>query len=118
MAIKTNYKLKEVVEVKDSIIKVDRLWGSSKEGWTALVGVYIKTLKEVPAVEAVVESRLVDGLETVYEDVVVVEAKEATQIEVTEKIDEFNISAPYVVDERGYVSVYKVLTEKFGGIEV
>lgn len=96
MPIKTNYKLKEVVEVKDSIIKVDRLWGSSKDGWTALVGVYIKTLKEVPAVEA----------------------KEATQIEVTEKIDEFNISTPYVDDERGYVSIYKVLTEKFGGIEV
>lgn len=118
MSIKANYKLKEVVEVKDSIIRVDRLWGSSKEGWTALVGVYIKTLKEVPAVEEVVEKRLVECSESEYEDVMVVEAKEATQIEVTEKIDEFNISTPYVVDERGYVSIYKVLTEKFGGIEV
>ena len=95
MAIKTNYNFKGI-EVKDAYIRVDRLWGSSKEGWTALVGVYIKTLKEVPAVEA----------------------KEATQIEVTEKIDEFNINTPYVADERGYVSIYKVLTEKFGGIEV
>lgn len=118
MSIKANYKLKEVIEIKDSIIRVDRLWGSSKEGWAALVGVYVKTLKDVPAVEAVVEKRLVEGSESEYEDVIVTEANEATQVEVLEKIDEFNISATYVVDERGYVSIYKVLTEKFGGIEV
>ena len=118
MAIKTNYKLKEVVEVKDSIIKVDILWGSSKEGWTALVGVYVKTLKEVPAVEEVIEKRLVEGSDSEYEDVVVVEGKEAAQVEILEKIDEFNISAKYVEDERGYVSLYKVLAEKFGGIEI
>lgn len=117
MSIKTNYNFKGI-EVKDAIIRVDRLWGSSKEGWTALVGVYVKTLKEVPAVEEVIEKRLVEGSDSEYEDVVITEAKEASQIEVTEKIDEFNISATYVDDERGYVSIYKVLTEKFGGIEV
>ena len=95
MSIKTTYNFKGI-QVPEAIIRVDRLWGSSKEGWTALVGVYVKTLKEVPAVAS----------------------KEATQIEVTEKIDEFNINTPYVADERGYVSIYKVLTEKFGGIEV
>ena len=115
MAIKTNYKLKEVVEVKDSIIRVDRLWGSSKEGWTALVGVYVKTLKDIPAVEAVVEKRLVEGSESEYEDVIITEAKEATQVEVLEKIDEFNISTPYVIDERGYVSIYNAIYNKYGG---
>jgi len=38
--------------------------------------------------------------------------------EVYNLIEEFNHSASYVADERGYVSVYKSLTEKFGGIEI
>ena len=121
MSIKTNYKLKEVIEVKDSIIRVDRLWGSSKEGWTALVGVYVKTLKDIPAVEEVTEQRLVteatEEAEAVYEKVVVTEAVEASQVEVLEKIDEFNHSAAYVVDERGYESMYKSLQDKYGGEE-
>jgi hypothetical protein len=34
------------------------------------------------------------------------------------KIAEFNHSAAYVADERGYVSMYKSLQDKFGGVEV
>ena len=102
MSIKTNYKLKEVVEVKDSIIRVDRLWGSSKEGWTALVGVYNKTTEEIPAVEAS------EGIE----------AQETKTVEVMNKIDEFNFQAPFKEDERGYKTIYDALTLKYGGIEI
>ena len=103
MAIKTNYKLKEVVEVKDSIIKVDRLWGSSKEGWSALVRVYTKVSKEVPAVEADLDNGI--------------EAVKAYTIDVLEQIEEFNHTCQFKVDERGYTSMYKSLTEKFGGVQ-
>ena len=34
MSIKTNYNFKGI-EVKEAIVRVDRLWGSSKENWTA-----------------------------------------------------------------------------------
>lgn len=121
MSIKVDYKLKGMIEIKDSIIRVDRLWGSSKEGWTALVGVYIKTLKDIPAVDEVTEQRLVteaaEEAEAVYETVVVTEAVEASQVEVLEKIDEFNHSAAYVDGERGYESLYLSLQDKFGGEE-
>lgn len=121
MAIKVNYNFKGI-EVKDAYIRVDRLWGSSKEGWTALVGVYVKTLKDIPAVEEVTEERLVteatEESEAVYETVVAVEAKEATQVEVLDKIEDFNISAGYVDNERGYETLYKALNDKFGGVNV
>ena len=32
-------------------------------------------------------------------------------------IEEFNFQAPFKEDERGYVSVYNALTEKYGGVE-
>ena len=101
MSIKTNYNFKGI-EVKDAIIRVDRLWGSSKEGWTALVGVYNKTTEEIPAVEAS------EGIE----------AQEAKTVEVMNKIDEFNFNTEFVEDERGYVALYKALMVKFGGVEI
>jgi hypothetical protein len=103
MSIKTNYNLYNV-QIPDAIIRVDRLWGSSKEGWTALVGVY--TTETVSAVEAVGE----EGEEGY------VPAKPETTRK--NKIAEFNHSAAYVADERGYVSMYKSLQDKFGGVEV
>ena len=96
MSIKTNYTFKGI-QVPEAIIRVDRLWGSSKEGWTALVGVYNKTTAEV--VEAT-------------------EDTEATTKEVLNLIEEFNHQASYKEDERGYVSVYNSLTEKFGGVKI
>lgn len=121
MAIKTNYNFKGV-EVKDAYIRIDRLWGSSRDGWTALVGVYTKTIKDIPAVEEVTEERLVTEAtaeaEAVYETVVVVEAMEATQVEELNKIEEFNISASYENDERGYKTLYKALSVKFGGEKI
>ena len=65
-----------------------------------------------------VEKRLVEGSESEYEDVIVTEAKEATQVEVLEKIVEFNISTPYVIDERGYVSIYNAIYSKYGGVHI
>ena len=100
MSIKTNYNFKGI-EVKDVVIRIDRLWGSSKEGWTALVGVYNLTTEEVPAVEA----NEADGIEAV----------EAYTRTVYNKIDEFNYSAPYTDGERGYESLYEALKNKFGG---
>ena len=100
MAIKTKYNFKGI-EIKDSIIKVNRLFGSKQEGWNSLVGVYNITTEDVPAVEADEENG--------------VEAQEAHTKEVYNLIEEFNHSASYVQDERGYVSVYKSLMDKFGG---
>ena len=104
MAIKvTDYNFKGIT-VKDAIIRVDRLWGSSKEGWTALVGVYTKVTKEVPAREADLDNGI--------------QAIEAQIIDVLEQIEEFNHSCQFNADERGYVTVYKALMEKYCGKEV
>ena len=101
MSIKTNYNFKGI-QVPEAIIRVDRLWGSSKEGWTALVGVYNKTTEEIPAVEAS------EGIE----------AQEAKTVEVMNKIDEFNFNTEFVEDLRGYKSLYAGLMSKYGGEEV
>ena len=101
MAIKTNYNFKGI-EVKDAYIRIDRVFGSSKEGWNSLVGVYNITTEEVPAIEAS------EG----------VEAQEATTRTVYNKLEEFNHNASYVADERGYVTLYKSLMDKLGGVEV
>ena len=98
MSIKTNYNFKGI-EVKDAIIRVDRLWGSSKEGWTALVGVYNKTTQEIPAVESSEGS----------------EAQESKTVEVMNKIDEFNFNSEFTLDERGYATLYSGLKAKYGG---
>ena len=52
MAIKSNYDFKGI-SIADAYIRIDRLWGSSKENWTALVGVYNLTEETVPAVPSV-----------------------------------------------------------------
>ena len=101
MSIKTNYNFKGI-QVPEAIIRVDRLWGSSKEGWTALVGVYNKATEEIPAVEAS------EGIE----------AQEAKIVEVMNKIDEFNFNTEFVEDLRGYTSLYAGLMSKYGGEEV
>ena len=98
MAIKTNYNFKGI-QVPEAIIRVDRLWGSSKEGWTALVGVYNKTTEEIPAIEAS------EGIE----------AQDAKTVEVMNKIDEFNFNTEFVEDLRGYKSLYDGLKVKYGG---
>ena len=102
MAIKTNYNFKGI-EVKDAYIRVDRLWGSSKEGWNSLVGVYNLTVENVPAVKVDEASDVV--------------AQEATTIEVFNLIEEFNHSANYTEGERGYVTIYNSLKEEFGGVD-
>jgi len=103
MSIKTNYDFNGL-NIQDAIIRIDRLWGSSREGWTALVGVYIE--REVPAVEAV-------GVEG---DEDYIPAQEATTELVL--ITDFNHSAAYKEDERGYVTLYATLHEEFGGVKV
>ena len=101
MSIKTNYKFKGI-QLPGAIMRVDRLWGSSKEGWTALVGDYNKTTEEIPAVKAS------EGIE----------AQEAKTVEVMNKIDEFNFNTEFVDDLRGYKSLYAGLMSKYGGEEV
>ena len=98
MSIKTNYNFKGI-QVPEAIIRTDRLWGSSKEGWTALVGVYNKTTEEIPAVEAS------EGIE----------AQDAKTVEVMNKIDEFNFNTEFIEDLRGYKSLYAGLKAKYGG---
>lgn len=51
MAIKTNYNLKGI-EVNNATIRVIRVFGSSREGWSSLVGVYNTTTEVIPAMEA------------------------------------------------------------------
>ena len=95
MAIKTNYNFKGI-EVKNAIIRLINLSGSSSRGWNSLVGVYNTTVETIPATD---------------------EQEEVTR-EVMNLIEEFNHSVDFKEDERGYVTVYKSLTEKFGGEEV
>jgi hypothetical protein len=94
MAIKTNYNFKGI-EVKDAYIRIDRLFGSSKEGWNSLVCVYNTTIETVEATE-----------ET-----------EATTKTVFNKLEEFNFNAAYNENERGYVSLYNAIKEKYSGID-
>jgi hypothetical protein len=103
MAIETNYNFKGI-EVQGAYIRIDRLFGSKQEGWNSLVGVY--TTEVVPAVPAV-------GVEG--EEGYVPAQPETTR---KNKITEFNHSAAYVADERGYITMYKSLQDKFGGVEV
>lgn len=93
MAIKTDYNFKGV-EVKDATIKVIRLFGSAKEGWNSLVGVYNTTTETVPAI---------DG-------------QKATTKEVMNLLEEFNFNVEFNADERGYESIYKALMTKYGGV--
>jgi hypothetical protein len=113
MAIKTKYNYKGI-EIPNAVIKVNRLFGSKQEGWNSLVGVYNITTEEVPAIEAIEEVLSEDG--TVVTEAV--EAKEAYIKDVYNLLEEFNHSASYSSEERGYVSIYKSLAEKFGGIEI
>jgi hypothetical protein len=88
MSIKTTYNFHNV-SIHNAIIKIDRLWGSSKEGWTSLVGVY--TTEIVPAVDGQPETTRMN------------------------KITDFNRHVPYKADERGYVTSYEALMAEFGG---
>ena len=101
MSIKTDYNFKGI-EVKDSIIRIDRIFGSSKDGWTSLVGVYNLTTETVDEVHETEGTEKVEAyIKTVYN-----------------KFDEFNFYVLYKEEERGYKTMYAALTEKFGGIEV
>ena len=102
MSIKTTYNLNGL-EVQNAIIRIDRLWGSSREGWTALVGVYIERL--LPEQEAV-------GVEG--EEGYIPAQPASTELAL---ITEFNHSAPYEADTRGYVVMYNALTAEYGGVE-
>ncbi len=86
MAIKVDKYNFKGIEVKDAYIRIDRLFGSKRQGWNSLIGVYNVTLEEVPAVEA--------DSETIYQTA-----------EVYNLVEEFNHSASYVADEIGYVVV-------------
>ena len=94
MAIKTNYNFKGIT-IPDTYIRIDRLFGSSKEGWNSLVGVYNTTTETVEATEDT----------------------EATTKTVYNKLEEFNFNAEYKEDERGYVSLYNGLKEKYSGLD-
>lgn len=113
MAIQTNYNFKGI-EVKDATIKVIRIFGSSKEGWNSLVGVYTHTKEIIPAVEKVEQIGLIG--EPNY--VAPIEAKESYEVIRDNLIEEFNFQAPFKEDERGYKTIYDTLTLKYGGIEI
>lgn len=117
MAIQTNFNFNGI-EIPNAIIRIQRLWGSSREGWSSLVGVYVE--KNIPATEEITEERLVseatEDQEAIYETVVVQQAAEARTDHVL--IEEFNHSAVYVEGVRGYYSLYKSIFEKFGGVEI
>lgn len=113
MAIKTDYNFKGI-EVKDATIRVIRIFGSSKEGWNSLVGVYTQTKEIIPAVEKVEQVGFPD--EPNY--VAPIEAKESYEIVRDNLIEEFNFQVPFKEDERGYKTIYEALTAKYGGVEV
>lgn len=49
---------------------------------------------------------------------VTVENKTDSENPVVEQIEEFNFKAPFNKDERGYITIYKALMEKYGGVEI
>lgn len=95
MAIKTDYNFKGI-EVKDAIIRVIRIFGSSKDGWNSLVHVYNVTKTTIPATDEVDEYT----------------------VETENLIEEFNFQVTFEDDERGYVSIYKALMDKYNGVEI
>jgi len=101
MAIKTNYKFKGI-EVPDATIRIIRVFGSSREGWSSLVGVYNTTIETIEAKEA-----------TEFEPAI-----EASTKEVLNLLEEFNFNIPFSEDERGYKSLYEGLMTKYGGSRV
>ena len=96
MAIKVDKYNFKGIEIPNAVIKVNRLFGSKQEGWNSLVGVYHITTEEVEATE---------------------EAESTTRT-LHNKLEEFNHSCAYTADERGYVSMYTSLMDKFGGEEI
>ena len=113
MSIKTNYDFNGI-NVEDATIRVIRIFGSSKEGWNSLVGVFTQTKEIVPAVKKVEQIGEVD--EPNY--VAPIEAKESYELIKDNLIEEFNFQAPFKEDERGYETIYKALMDKYGGTEV
>ena len=113
MAIKVDYNFKGI-EIKDAIIKVIRIFGSSKEGWNSLVGVYAQTKEIVPAVKKVEQV----GFPAEPNYVAPIEAKESYEVIRDNLIEEFNFQAPFKEDERGYKTIYEALMAKYGGIEI
>jgi hypothetical protein len=103
MAIQTNYDFNGLT-IPNAYVRIDRLWGSSREGWNSLVGVYMEVA--APAISAVG----IEGEEGY------VPAQPATMNK--NLIKEFNHSTPYVAGERGYVSLYISLMADLGGVEV
>ena len=102
MAIQTIYNFKGIT-IPNAYIRVARIWGSSKEGWTALVEACVGEEYTTPAM----------GTEG--------EEGYTPETAATRKVcfDSFNISAGYVADERGYQSIYKALKDKFPeGVDV
>lgn len=98
MAIKTTYDFNGI-EVKDAIIKIERIFGSRAEGWNSLINVYV--IRQEPTTvtneDGTTEEKLID---------------------VYKKIDEFNFSVPFKEEERGYKTLYTALIEKYGGERV
>jgi hypothetical protein len=95
MAIRTDYNFKGI-NVPDATIRIIRVFGSSREGWNSLVGVYNTAIETAPATEDT----------------------EATAKEVMNLIEEFNFNAEFSKDKRGYKSLYEGLMAKFGGVRV
>jgi hypothetical protein len=103
MAIQTNYDFNGLT-VPNAYVRIDRLFGSSRENWSALIGVYMT--QEIPARPAV-------GTEGTPEYIPAVPASAEKK-----RISEFNHYAPYEESVRGYVSMYTSLMQKIGGTEV
>ena len=113
MSIKTKYNFKGIL-IPEVTIRVIRIFGSSKEGFNSLVGVYITTKETVPAVEAVSQIGFPGEANYVAE----VKAVEAHEVTKEELIEDFTFQVPFNVDERGYETVYKALMAKYGGEQV
>ncbi len=101
MAIKTNYNFKGI-NIPEATIRITRVFGSSREGWSSLVGVYNTTIETIEAKEA-----------TEFEPAI-----EASTKEVLNLLEEFNFNVPFSEDKRGYKALYEGLMAKYGGIRV
>jgi hypothetical protein len=96
MAIQTTYNFKGIT-IPNAYIRVARIWGSSKEGWTALVEACVDETYTTPAMGTESEEGYTPETTATRKSVV----------------ESFNISAGYVSSERGYQSIYNALQAKF-----
>jgi hypothetical protein len=97
MSIKTTYNFHNV-SIPNAIIKIDRLWGSSKEGWTGYISV--NTAELIPAVGVEGEEGYMPARTVMH------------------KLTDFNRHTANMAGQSPEQLMYNALIAEFGGVPV